>query len=54
VSATTAKTMNRRQVVKSFRYLLTDPYELNILLHLRRLAKRIQFNQNAIFEPRGP
>ncbi len=49
-----AKTMNRRQVVKSFRYLLTDPYELNILLHLRRVAKRIQFNQSAIFELRGP
>jgi hypothetical protein len=52
--ATSGALIKAWQVVKSFRYLLTDPYELNILLHLRRLAKRIQFNQNAIFEPRGP
>ena len=41
--------INGWRVVKSFRYLLTDPCELNILLTSRLAGNRLQLNRQ-----RGP
>jgi hypothetical protein len=53
--ATSAALIKAWQVVKSFCYLLTDPYELNILLHRPTGGERVQFNQKCgLRTERGP